>query len=172
VAAFPHDPESWRRLDYRLLQNGAVTLYRRAERLREDARWLASHGYDLKELAADGWDSLDRFHAGVAAGLGFPDHSGRNLNAFADCLADLRIPEEDGGTALVFWRYDAFASRFPEPAHGVLDVVETASRRFLLTGRRLLCLVQSDDPRISFPALGASDAQWNPQEWLDSSRGP
>ena len=53
----------------------------------------------------------------------------------------------------------------------ILDVIETTSRGFLLTGRKLLALVQSDDPRIAFERVGARPVNWNPQEWLPSDRG-
>jgi hypothetical protein len=39
-----------------------------------------------------------------------------------------------------------------------------------LIGRRLMCLVQSDDPRITFPPVGATGVGWNEAEWLDAKR--
>ncbi len=54
-------------------------------------------------------------------------------------------------------RYDRFAKVESHLAWSVLDALETTSRRLLLTGRRLLTLVQSDDPRIRFERVG-SDA--------------
>ena len=71
----------------------------------------------------------------------------------------------------MFRRYDSFARSQPQLAQTILDSIETSSRRFLLTGRRLLALVQSDDPRIRFERVGAVPVTWNPREWLDSDRG-
>ena len=50
-------------------------------------------------------------------------------------------------------------------AEAVLDILSRASHCFLLNGKRLLMLVQSDDPRLSFPKLGGRLPQWNRGEW-------
>jgi hypothetical protein len=70
----------------------------------------------------------------------------------------------------VFRGYDAFAKSQPHLAQTILDSIESTSRRFLLTGRRLLALVQSSDPRIRFERVGAMPVTWNPREWLDADR--
>ena len=102
--------------------------------------------------------------------LEFPAHYGENLAAFSDCLSDLPVPEQ-GGAALEFRHFDAFARRDYQLAYAVLDIVAANARRFLLTGRRVLGLVQSDDPELTFEGLGACPAVWNPREWLNASRG-
>jgi hypothetical protein len=56
-------------------------------------------------------------------------------------------------------------------AEVILDILACASRFLLLTGRRLLLIIQSDDPRITFDKLGSVRAAWNPREWLDKNRG-
>src|SRR5688572_14562804 len=93
-------------------------------------------------------------HEALGSGLEFRGYYGRNLDALNDCLCDIEISEESG-RALVFNRYDAFTVRFPRLAWAILDIVEITSRRLLLFGRRLLVLVQSDDPAISFEPVGA-----------------
>ena len=87
-----------------------------------------------------------------------------------DALAELDIAP-GGALAVVLRRYDRFAKTEPHLAWSVLDALETTSRRLLLTGRRLLSLVQSDDARIKFDRVGAMPVNWNPREWLDSDRG-
>ena len=42
MAFFKNDPREWERLDWRLLQNGAVALYHRPAVLGEDVAWLQS----------------------------------------------------------------------------------------------------------------------------------
>jgi hypothetical protein len=106
----------------------------------------------------------------VSRALSFPAYYGKNLASWIDCVAELPVPDESG-TALVFRRYDAFAKTQPQLAQTILDSLEMTSRRFLLTGRRLLALVQSDDPRIRFERVGAMPVTWNPREWLDTDRG-
>ena len=79
--------------------------------------------------------------------------------------------QENGGRVLVFHRYDAFAVKMPEIALTVLDIIETNSRLFLLFGKRLLTLLQSDDPQIQFNAVGGYSVMWNNREWLNKNRG-
>jgi RNAse (barnase) inhibitor barstar len=171
MAAFSDDPDDLARLDWRILQNGAVCLYFRPRILHEDVGWLESHGYEVRSFDCSPWTSEDDFHTAVSGALGFPDWYGRNLDAFNDALSDIVVPD-DGGTAPVFRRYDLFAERLPSIAQIVLDIIEDNSRRFLLFGRRFIVLVQSEDPAISFAPVGAPPVMWNPQEWLNKHLGP
>jgi RNAse (barnase) inhibitor barstar len=109
-------------------------------------------------------------HVAMATTLSFPDYYGMNLNAMNDCISDLEVPAE-GGLVLVFSRFDSFSLRHRDVAQGVLDLLADNARRFLLFGRRLLVLVQSDDPRIAFEPVGATAVSWNPKEWLNTNRG-
>ena len=76
-----------------------------------------------------------------------------------------------GAMAVQMRRYDRFVKVDSHLAWSVLDALESTSRRLLLTGRRMLTLVQSDDPRIKFERVGAMPVNWNPREWLESDRG-
>jgi RNAse (barnase) inhibitor barstar len=163
----PAEPQ---RLDWKLLERGAVALYNKSSVLSADVAWLKQQQYVVHELNATAWDTPQAFHTDAQRVLGFPDYYAKNLASWVDCLPELPVPDE-GGMALVFRRYDAFAKAQPQLAHTVLDSIESTSRRFLLTGRRLLALVQSDDPRIRFERVGAMPVTWNPREWLDSDRG-
>ena len=40
----------------------------------------------------------------------------------------------------------------------------------MLTGHRMLALVQTDDPELRFEPVGAMPVLWNDAEFLDSSR--
>jgi RNAse (barnase) inhibitor barstar len=163
-------PAEVQRLDWKLLERGAVALYYRSSVLAADLGWFRQQSYLIHELNASTWSTPDAFHADVQQALGFPAYYARNLASWVDCLAELAVPDESG-MVLAFRRYDAFAKAQPQLAQTVLDSLETTSRRFLLTGRRLLALVQSDDPRIRFERVGAMPVTWNPREWLDADRG-
>lgn len=41
----------------------------------------------------------------------------------------------------------------------------------MLIGRRMICLVQTDNPRLSFDPVGATPVVWNEAEFLNSRRG-
>jgi hypothetical protein len=74
------------------------------------------------------------------------------------------------GLALVFTGYDAFAARCPRPAQIVLDIMAHHSRACAIIGRRLMCLVQSNDAHIRFEPVGATAVVWNDAERPDSRR--
>lgn len=170
MTAFRDHPSEFERLDWRILQNGAIALYYKPSILEEDAAWLAQHGYRMHQLDGARWESAADFHHDAKRGLGFPDHYSGSLGALNDCLAELGVPA-DGGMAIVLRHFDVLARRDARFAHALLDALESASRRFLLFGRRLIALVQSDDPRIRFDRVGERPVCWNAREWLDSSRG-
>jgi RNAse (barnase) inhibitor barstar len=170
MSVFRNDPREWEHLDWRLLQNGAVALYHRPAVLAEDTAWLQGQGYELYAFDCARWNSAPAMHQELKRVLGFPAYYGNNLASLIDSLAELDIPDR-GGCVVQLRRFDAFARRERALAQTLLDVLETTSRGFLLTGRRFLALAQSDDARISFERVGARPVNWNPREWLESNRG-
>lgn len=171
MASFRDDDQNYQRVDYRLLQNGAVTLYCRRAYLEEDMAWLVGHGYRIHRWDTSKWRSEAEVHSAIASELAFPDYYGNSLDALYDCLSDLVIPA-DAGLALVLDRFDSFARQSHGVAQAILDIAQDASRRYLLFGQRFLVLVQSDDAQIEFAPLGAVPANWNHREWSKASRDP
>ena len=158
------------RLDVQLLQSSAVTLYHKTSLLAHDIAALQQFGYRLYTLDAALWQSAADFHVAARREFAFPAYYVANLASWIDCLGELDVPDK-GGVVMQFRHFDAFSRADPQFAHTLLDSIESASRRFLLLGQRLLALVQSDDPRIRFERIGAVPVNWNPREWLDSDRG-
>jgi hypothetical protein len=163
-------PAEVQRLDWKLLERGAVALYHKSSVLSADLAWFRQQNYTIHEMNASTWQTPQDFHVEAQRVLSFPSYYAKNLASWVDCLAELPVPDETG-TVLVFRRFEVFARSQAQLSQTILDSIETTSRRFLLTGRRLLALVQSDDPRIRFERVGAMPVTWNPQEWLDSDRG-
>jgi RNAse (barnase) inhibitor barstar len=171
VAVFDRkQPEDFDRLDWRILQAGAVSLYFRQETLKDAVDWFASRQYLVYNFDCSKWQSVEALHMDLQQTLHFPDYYGHNMDAFNDCLSDIEVPDI-GGTVLVFRRFDLFAKGYRQAAQGILDIIESNSRRFLLTGQRLISLVQSDDPTIHFEPVGCSPVRWNPAEWFNKDRG-
>lgn len=178
MSVFSGDPSEWQRLDWQLLQNGPVALYFSPAVLSEDVLWLRGHEYEVHEFDCERWTSSELVHNDFKQVLQFPDYYGDNFDALSDCLSDLRVSPA-GGAAFVFYRYDSFAKSAgaARAASGrthaeiILDIIAETSRFFLLTGMRLVALVQSDDPRIQFERIGGTPVLWNPREWLDKKRG-
>jgi hypothetical protein len=52
----------------------------------------------------------------------------------------------------------------------LLDIFADQARRAILIGNRIICLVQSKDPQLSFEPVGAMPVMWNDAEWLNSKR--
>ena len=127
------------------------------------------------EIDGSRFSTLEGFYDEISRVLIPGADWGHNLDAFNDCMRDV-VAQDYGwaptstGLALVFVGYDAFAVRRPRTAHLVLDIVADHSRQAALYGRRLICLVQSDDPEIRFEPVGATGVRWNDAEWLDSTR--
>jgi hypothetical protein len=157
----PFDLEAGFGRDFHLIKNGPVTLYRRREILDETTAWLAADGYQIVPLEAGAWTTQADFHRDVRTALDFPGYYGDNLDAFNDCLREVAMYEYGAsrtatGTVLVLTGYDAFARREPRVAAVILDLFAKAARWGMLFGHRMLCLVQSDDPDISFDPVGAT----------------
>jgi hypothetical protein len=170
MATFKQDPTEWARLDWRLLQNSPVTLYFNSSILRNDISWFRAEGYRVLSLRSDEHASPEALLVALGEVLRFREFFGRSLDAFNDSLGDIEVPDV-GGLLLVMENFGSFAAVFRRQAQAILDICADQSRRFLMTGRRFLVLVQSRDPSIIFEPVGASPVMWNPQEWLNSNRG-
>jgi Barstar (barnase inhibitor) len=176
VAVFDLEADS-RRLDFRLMLHSFVTLFWRIEVLEQAVNWLGAHGYTSVQLNAGQWASDADMHRDIATALSFPDYYGRNLAALNDCMGDVidyqyGTTKDATGLVLAFTSYDTFAGASPRSAHALLDIIARQARCAALTGHRVLCLVQSNDPMITFEPVGAMGVLWNPAEWLDARRRP
>jgi len=157
------------RFDMQLLADGPIILYFKRHVLEEASEWFGHQNYEVVTFDCSTWESQEDFHADVSQRLRFPSYYGRNLDAFNDCLSEIDRPQKQG-TVLVFLGFETFTKRFPQVALHVLDIIATRSYHFLLGSYKLLALVQSDDPNLSFRPVGARPVIWNPREWLNKNR--
>jgi hypothetical protein len=81
---------------------------------------------------------------------------------FDEALAD--IWKQATGFALVLTGFDVFANRRFDDAQELLDVVAGHAWPAALLGRRLICLVQSDDPALNLHNIGMWTAHWFDRE--------
>lgn len=157
------------RLDWQLMQNGAVTLYFQTAILKEDLAWLREHGYQIENIDCR---DLVGFQHQMSRVFKFKEQFGYDeWTGNLDALNDAFGIAFEGGLVFCFIRFDLLKAASPDLAQGILDIIESNSRYNLLLGRRLMALVQSDDPRIQFGPLGANAANWNRQEWFNKNRG-
>ncbi|MFE6225383.1 barstar family protein [Microtetraspora glauca] len=157
--------------------NTFVTLFWRKRLLRQATDRLEDRGFRVIRLEAGRWNTERDMHRAIAAALHFPDYYGHNLDALNDCLGDVACygayddAPEGAGLVLAFTDYDRFTAACPKAAQDVLDIVADQARQATALRRRLIALVQSNDPRIRFEPVGAMPVMWNPDESLDASRG-
>jgi Barstar (barnase inhibitor) len=164
-----HDPV------FRLMVNSFVTMFRRRSLLDDRITYLRSLSFHLVPVNAAEWQTPEAMHRDLAASLDFPSYYGHNMDAFNDCLRDIvedgrGWPPSAAGFVLVFLGFDSFAARHPRDAWDLLDIIAKRARVALLFGRRVFCLVHSDDPDLAFEPVGAMPVIWNDQEWLDANR--
>jgi RNAse (barnase) inhibitor barstar len=178
MTVFNENVVSDQQLDWTILRDGGVALYWQPEVLAGDVNWLQSNGYMIADFDAGDWKSEEQMHKALKSTLSFPDYYGKNLDALDECMSeDVLVPDE-GGLVLIFRHYDQFAKAIRTDradmrsfAEIVLSVFARAVRYHMLFGRRLMIVVQSDDPRIRLENLAPLAASWNPREWLAQNRG-
>jgi hypothetical protein len=172
VAAFDPESDLGQDLAYRLVRASFVTLFHRQEVLTRTTQWLKEHEYQLVRLDAGGWGSEVDLHRAMGRALNFPPDCGHTLDALNGCVRAVvegryGWDERSVGLVLIFHNYERFARRSPYASQVVLEIIADQARGGALLGRRLICLVQSDNPEISFEPLGMGVPPWNEAERLD-----
>ncbi|MDQ4213964.1 barstar family protein [Microbacterium sp. ASV81] len=177
MAIWDADAETTHPMDFRLVRDGFVTMFWQSSLLDDSLDGLRSRAYQVVEFDARAWSSDAEMCEDVASQFGFPDYSGRDLDALNDCMSDVASGSygwdaaTDTGLVIALRAFDAFAERDRRTAQIMLDIVATRARSAMLIGHRIICLVQSNDPRLAFEPVGAMPVVWNDAEWLDTERG-
>jgi hypothetical protein len=166
-------------LAYQLLADGPVTLFWRMAVLEETVGWLADHGYQIVRIDSSTWTSDLEMHRQIAEALDFPRYT-HTLDALNDYLRDIaegrahhHSPDwrpDPTGIVIVLTSFDTFASGQRHLSHRLLDIMAAQSRQALLFGRRILCLLQSNDPDLMLKRVGAMSVEWNEAEWRTDAR--
>jgi hypothetical protein len=177
MASFSVSDSPWSGRDWTLIQNGFVHLYWKPEILDETLAWLVGEGYEVITLDASSWRSVSDLHRDVASAFEFPSYYGRNLDALNDCLSDVArfeygAHESATGTVLVARGFGSFVALDRRSAEALTDIFADQARVGALIGHRMLFLIQTNDPDLQLPKVGACQVSWNPAEWLDSKRHP
>ncbi len=177
MTAWNADAEIAHPVDFRLVQAGFITMFWRLSVLDDTLGMLRSLAYRVVEFEAGAWHSGTAMYDEMASQLGCPDYFGRNLDALNDCMSDVASGGygwdvgADTGLVIVLRGFDAFAAGNRRIAQTMLDIIAVQARYAMLFGHRIICLVQSNDPRLDFEPVGAALVAWNDAEWLDSERG-
>jgi RNAse (barnase) inhibitor barstar len=162
---------SFQDLDRQILMNGAISLFFSLDVLQKAIEWFQKHHYLVYILDCTNWLSEKDLHHSISKTMKLPDYYGKgSLDGLSDVLIDIDMPN-GGGVAIVFLRFNVFAANVAPVAQALLDILERTSRLFLLDNHKLISLIQSDDPNISFASVGCSPVLWNPKEWINQNRG-
>lgn len=167
MAFFKNDNQRGDRLDWNILQNGWISLYWREELIVKDILWFRKENFKVVEMDCATWATKEVIHEDLKQHLNFPDYYGKNLDAFNDCLYSIDM-DDTAGFVIVFRSF-----QHVEKSYGfqLLDILAGNSRGHMLFGKKLITLVQVDDPRFETEPVGAVPVLWNQAEWLNSSRG-
>ncbi|WP_161890275.1 barstar family protein [Pontibacter russatus] len=165
MAVFRNEPEEWQRLDWAILQNGYACLYHRQEFLQLDVMWFRKERYRVIEFDCAKWETDQAMHDELKQKLRFKDTYKSDFGSLKESLKDIDITGK--GTVLLLHHFDAVDK---ETAQILLDILARASQWHLLLGERLLTLLQVEDPEVIYEPVGARQVEWNPHEWLDSTR--
>lgn len=166
MAIFKNNPDEWQRLDYRIFQGGWASLYWQQDVLNTDINWFMNEKFNVVDFNCTKWTDINKIHKDLKKQLNFSDYYGENFNALNDCLSDVEI--NDAGLIIVF-RHFQFVDK--EVAHGLIDIFAINSQQHILFGKKLLTLVQVDNPNYQIHSVGGRNILWNGTEWLNSKSG-
>ncbi|MGI9381635.1 MAG: hypothetical protein ACR2PO_00650 [Methyloligellaceae bacterium] len=160
------------RFDWDLLQNGAINLYFKPAVLEEAIAALEQLGYHVIRLR---FDTEKQFEADITTALKWEEQFGYapwngDLNALNDGFRGQPFHSADD-TAFCIENFQACVALNDYWATGLLDIMARTSRDYLLFGKRLIFLIQTDDPEFDREGLGGTSTHWNEAEWLNSARG-
>lgn len=172
MASFTQQEITESALDWAILRDGGISLYRSHKFLESDTNALCEKGYRVVTIDCAAWSSTATMHESLARSLSFPSYYGHNLDALDECLCeDLEIPDSGGLLVRLLDFHTTQASdELSKSAASVLHIAARAIREHMLSGKRLIVLLQTNDPNASYERLGCINATWNQHEWLRNNR--
>ena len=165
--------DDYNREDYALLQNSAVNLFWDPAVLVQSREALARLDYDEADISClAGWSGIREPFSIVLRWqdqFGYAPWTG-NLDALNDGLGG--YPFGPSRRAMLVLRgFHCLVEENRSASEALLDMLEHHARNYLLWGKTLIVLVQTDDNDFESPSIGARYAGWNSRERLDSERG-
>lgn len=160
------------RSDWPLFRSGAVNLYRRAEVFEDAILDLITLRYRILRLR---FQTIPQFQNDLSLALNWQEQFGYfpwtgNLDALNDGFRSEPFDSAEDN-AVCIENFDALVKSDPTLSFALLDMIACHSRAYLLFGKRLVGLIQTNDPKFSCPGIGKSSAMWNEAEQLDRARG-
>ncbi len=153
---------------------GLIELYFKASVMNETINRLEADGAATVRVDAGRWTD-DQMLTDLAEALSFPAYFGKNLDALADCLFDVVSGEygfdpDSSMRILSIYQFEAYARNAPEQSSALLEILHDTAILALKLGRPFLVLLQSDDPDLRLPTVGATAIGWNRAEFQRTKR--
>lgn len=160
------------RADWPLLQNGPINLFWRKSVFAATILDLEALNYLILRIK---FSNLDQFYRDVSDALKWTEQFGYdrwngNLNALNDGFRYEPFASAND-SAFCVEDFHLLVNKDRQTAEALLEILADQSRAYLLFGKRLIGLFQTDDNKFSTDALGRSSAHWNQAEWLNKNRG-
>lgn len=172
VPAFSQDEidNNWPIWD--LFQNGAIVLFKSVENWEAAINLLEKENYKVCRVDCAAETEKPLLLRSIVEALGISCYAeGPNLDGFNDFIRDVDF-EGCNGVVLALSNFDAVNNRSPELAKMILAILADNQRIHMLTGNRLLTIVQSNDPDLhsKIGIVGGFQPTWNSKEWLNANR--
>ncbi|HET9139784.1 hypothetical protein [Actinophytocola sp.] len=153
--------------DFQLLHFGHLHLFRHAWALSRLVTDLAELGYEVVEVEAASCDDADSLRDAVIAAIdGWPSGYGRGTwPGFADGLTDYLLTAERPLLVLVLKGLDQVRGKDEACVRDLLDLLASIAPWHLLFGRRLICLIETDDTELDTGVLGGERPGWTRHEF-------
>jgi RNAse (barnase) inhibitor barstar len=151
---FKNEPETWKRLDYHIIQNGFVKQYKNRETLKTDIYWFESEGYEIKDFDCGNWNDKELMYDDFHAKFDFPVYFGRNYDALQESLNEEEIYKN--GLVIVLKNFDQINAK---SAHTLLDIFVYTARFHQTFGERILILIQVNENFKTEP-FGSVSVNW------------
>jgi RNAse (barnase) inhibitor barstar len=154
-------------IDLWIIGKGFISLYYNQDIIDYDIDLLEAKKYKIIEFDGDFITDKMELHFALEAKLQFPGYYGHNFHALNDCLGDYEV--DVNGVVLVFRGLDNLDI---ETIHVLLDVFAHSARRKFAAGRKMLILVQVNNPRFNIkePIGAVNFYLWNDKEWFEGNR--
>lgn len=154
--------------DWLLVRDGPIVKYFSSQVLEEDINELDKIRYQIIDLSVSSW-TTDNAHKRIKEMFGFPDYYGENRAAFRDCLND-KFDRKCNGLVIALRHFDSLYYREKSFSEDLLDDIVSVTWTWLLAGKKIITLIQSDNPDFGIDKVGGFKPSWNQKEWANSAR--
>lgn len=157
-------------LDIRTLAYGPVAKYYDKGLWETDLTWYEEQGYKTYFFDASKWYTIDDFYSDLHEKFEFASYFGRNWGAVDDLISEVDRGKS-GNVLVAIENYDAWYREDKPNAQIFLEVLADQTYSYLVHGRKLVTLIQSNDPKLNVKEVGSKRIGWNWVEWDNKKRG-